>query len=200
MPRYTCPSDRTSWLSRPPTSKRDGNVRWREDPPRVGRIRSAGWLLARGRIGDLPSPGARVTPPVQARRRPDRIKARAVRDLPPRARRAAGGRSRPVEAVKQVAGGVGADFSIGATGMPEMLRQARSTARVGAACAASSVHLLGTEVSLDVNEMLAMRGLSAASSSSRCCGRRRSQRCRAKMRGARRLHSPEPLRTPQQGD
>ncbi len=61
-----------------------------------------------------------------------------------------------VEAVKRATGGIGADFSIDATGSPEVLRQAVYCTGPGGVCGLIGAPPFGTEVSLDMNEMLAM--------------------------------------------
>jgi aryl-alcohol dehydrogenase len=62
----------------------------------------------------------------------------------------------PVEAIKEATGGVGADFSIEATGSPEVLRQAVYCTGSGGVCGVIGAPPFGTEVSLDMNEILAM--------------------------------------------
>jgi aryl-alcohol dehydrogenase len=64
--------------------------------------------------------------------------------------------SDPVEAVKHACGGVGVDFSIDATGSPDVLRQAVYCTGPGGVCGLIGAPPFGTEVSLDMNEMLAM--------------------------------------------
>jgi aryl-alcohol dehydrogenase len=61
-----------------------------------------------------------------------------------------------VEAVKRATGGVGADFSIDATGSPEVLQQAVYCTGPGGVCGLIGAPPFGTEVSLDMNQMLAM--------------------------------------------
>jgi aryl-alcohol dehydrogenase len=60
----------------------------------------------------------------------------------------------PAETVKEATGGVGADFSIDATGLPEVLQQAVYSTGPGGACGLIGAPQLGTEVSLDMNEIL----------------------------------------------
>jgi aryl-alcohol dehydrogenase len=62
----------------------------------------------------------------------------------------------PVEAVKEATGGIGADFSIEATGSPEVLRQAVYSTGSGGVCGLIGAPPFGTEVSLDMNEILAL--------------------------------------------
>ncbi|HJS93912.1 MAG TPA: NAD(P)-dependent alcohol dehydrogenase [Solirubrobacteraceae bacterium] len=61
-----------------------------------------------------------------------------------------------VEAVMQATGGIGADFSIDATGSPEVLRQAVYCTGPGGVCGLIGAPPFGTEVSLDTNLILAM--------------------------------------------
>ena len=62
----------------------------------------------------------------------------------------------PVEAVRAATGGVGADFSIDATGIPNVLQQAVYCTGPGGVCGLIGAPPFGTEVSLDINLMLAM--------------------------------------------
>ena len=62
----------------------------------------------------------------------------------------------PVEAVRAATGGVGADFSIDATGIPSVLQQAVYCTGPGGVCGLIGAPPFGTEVSLDVNLILAM--------------------------------------------
>jgi aryl-alcohol dehydrogenase len=66
------------------------------------------------------------------------------------------GSADPVEAVREATGGVGADFSIDATGIPEVLQQAVYCTGPGGVCGLIGAPPFGTEVSLDINLMLAM--------------------------------------------
>jgi len=52
-------------------------------------------------------------------------------------------------------GGLGVDFSIDATGIPEVLAQAVYSTAPGGVCGLIGAPRFGTEVSLDVNELLA---------------------------------------------
>jgi aryl-alcohol dehydrogenase len=61
-----------------------------------------------------------------------------------------------VEAVRAACGGVGADFSIDATGSPEVLQQAVYCTGPGGVCGLIGAPPFGTEVSLDMNQILAM--------------------------------------------
>jgi aryl-alcohol dehydrogenase len=61
-----------------------------------------------------------------------------------------------VEAVMEATQGVGADFSIDATGSPEVLRQAVYCTGPGGVCGLIGAPPFGTEVSLDMNQILAM--------------------------------------------
>ena len=58
--------------------------------------------------------------------------------------------------MRAATGGVGADFSIDATGIPEVLQQAVYCTGPGGICGLIGAPPFGTEVSLDVNLMLAM--------------------------------------------
>jgi len=60
----------------------------------------------------------------------------------------------PVEAIKQLTGGLGADFSIDATGSPQVLQQAVYCTGPGGVCGLIGAPPFGTEVSLDMNEIL----------------------------------------------
>ena len=62
----------------------------------------------------------------------------------------------PVEAIREATGGVGADFSIETTGSPAVLQQAVYCTGPGGVCGLIGAPPFGTEVSLDVNQMLAM--------------------------------------------
>jgi aryl-alcohol dehydrogenase len=62
----------------------------------------------------------------------------------------------PVEAIKDATGGVGADFSIDATGSPAVLQQAVYCTGPGGVCGLIGAPPFGTEVSLDMNQILAM--------------------------------------------
>ena len=66
------------------------------------------------------------------------------------------GAADPVEAIKETTGGVGADFSIDATGSPQVLQQAVYCTGPGGVCGLIGAPPFGTEVSLDMNEMLAL--------------------------------------------
>jgi aryl-alcohol dehydrogenase len=61
-----------------------------------------------------------------------------------------------VEAIREATGGIGADFSIEATGSPEVLQQAVYCTGPGGVCGLIGAPPFGTEVSLDMNQMLAM--------------------------------------------
>ncbi len=61
----------------------------------------------------------------------------------------------PVEAIRQATGGAGVDFSIEATGSPQALLQAVSCTGPGGTCVLLGAPPLGTEVSLEVHEILA---------------------------------------------
>ena len=69
---------------------------------------------------------------------------------------ASSGSSDVVEAVRALTGGVGVDFSIDATGIPSVLQQAVYCTGPGGVCGLIGAPPFGTEVSLDVNQMLAM--------------------------------------------
>jgi aryl-alcohol dehydrogenase len=62
----------------------------------------------------------------------------------------------PVEAIREVTDGVGADFSIDATGSPAVLQQAVYCTGPGGVCGLIGAPPFGTEVSLDMNQILAM--------------------------------------------
>jgi aryl-alcohol dehydrogenase len=62
----------------------------------------------------------------------------------------------PVEAIKEATCGVGADFSIDATGSPAVLQQAVYCTGPGGVCCLVGAPPFGTEVSLDINQVLAM--------------------------------------------
>jgi aryl-alcohol dehydrogenase len=61
-----------------------------------------------------------------------------------------------VEAIKDATGGVGADFSIDAAGSPAVLQQAVYCTGPGGVCCLIGAPPFGTEVSLDMNQVLAM--------------------------------------------
>jgi aryl-alcohol dehydrogenase len=62
----------------------------------------------------------------------------------------------PVDAVREATGGVGSDFSIDATGSPAVLQQAVYCTGPGGVCGLIGAPPFGTEVSLDMNQVLAM--------------------------------------------
>ncbi|MGN6871908.1 MAG: NAD(P)-dependent alcohol dehydrogenase [Solirubrobacteraceae bacterium] len=62
----------------------------------------------------------------------------------------------PVEAIREATGGIGADFSIDATGSPEVLQQAVYCTGPGGVCGLIGAPPFGTQVSLDMNLILAM--------------------------------------------
>jgi aryl-alcohol dehydrogenase len=61
-----------------------------------------------------------------------------------------------VEAIKEATGGVGADFSIDATGSPTVVQQAVYCTGPGGVCCLIGAPPFGTEVSLDINQVMAM--------------------------------------------
>ena len=61
-----------------------------------------------------------------------------------------------VEAVKEATGGLGADFSLETTGSPEVLAQAVYCTSPGGSCGLIGAPPFGAEVSLDINQMLAL--------------------------------------------
>jgi aryl-alcohol dehydrogenase len=61
----------------------------------------------------------------------------------------------PVQAVLDATGGVGAEFSVDTTGSPEVLAQAVYSTGSGGVCGLIGAPPFGTEVSLDMNEVLA---------------------------------------------
>jgi aryl-alcohol dehydrogenase len=69
---------------------------------------------------------------------------------------ASSGSSDVVEAVRALTAGVGVDFSIDATGIPSVLQQAVYSTGPGGVCGLIGAPPFGTEVSLDVNQLLAM--------------------------------------------
>jgi aryl-alcohol dehydrogenase len=60
-----------------------------------------------------------------------------------------------VEAVRELTGGLGVDFSVDTTGAPEVLRQAVYSTAPGGVCGVIGAPPFGTEVSLDVNQLMA---------------------------------------------
>ncbi len=82
------------------------------------------------------------------------------------------------QAVKEATGGVGADFSIDTTGSPAVLQQAVYCTGPGGVCGLIGAPPFGTEVSLDINQVLAMgrtvRGMSRVRASRTCSCRGRS--------------------------
>ena len=62
----------------------------------------------------------------------------------------------PVEFVRAATGGVGADFSIDTTGVPAVVQQAVYCTGPGGVCGLIGAPPFGTEVSLDVNLVMAM--------------------------------------------
>ena len=66
------------------------------------------------------------------------------------------GDSDPVQAIRETTGGVGAEFSIDATGSPAVLQQAVYCTGPGGVCGLIGAPPFGTEVSLDMNQILAM--------------------------------------------
>ena len=65
-----------------------------------------------------------------------------------------------VEAVRSATGGLGADFSVETTGSPQVLAQAVYATGPGGSCGLIGAPPFGAEVSLDINQMLALgRGL-----------------------------------------
>ncbi|MBV9047465.1 MAG: NAD(P)-dependent alcohol dehydrogenase [Solirubrobacterales bacterium] len=61
-----------------------------------------------------------------------------------------------VEAIKDATGGLGADFSIETTGSPEVLAQAVYCTSPGGTCGLVGAPPFGAEVSLDVNQVMAL--------------------------------------------
>ena len=66
------------------------------------------------------------------------------------------GEAEPVAAIKELTGGQGADYSLEATGLPPVLQQAVYATAPGGVCGLIGAPRFGTEVSLDVNQMLAL--------------------------------------------
>jgi aryl-alcohol dehydrogenase len=62
----------------------------------------------------------------------------------------------PVEAIKEATGGLGVEFSIESTGSPDVLAQAVYCTSPGGTCGLIGAPPFGTEVSLDVNQILAL--------------------------------------------
>jgi aryl-alcohol dehydrogenase len=61
-----------------------------------------------------------------------------------------------VEAIKEATGGAGADFSIDAAGSPDVLKQAVYCTAPGGVCCMIGAPPFGTEVSLDMNQIMAV--------------------------------------------
>ncbi|MBV9424693.1 MAG: zinc-binding dehydrogenase [Solirubrobacterales bacterium] len=61
-----------------------------------------------------------------------------------------------VEAIKEATGGLGVDFSLETTGSPQVLSQAVYSTGPGGTCGLIGAPPFGAEVSLDVNQMLAL--------------------------------------------
>jgi aryl-alcohol dehydrogenase len=66
------------------------------------------------------------------------------------------GAADPVEAVREATGGIGADFSLETTGSPQVLAQAVYCTSPGGVCGVIGAPPFGTEVALDVNQVLAL--------------------------------------------
>lgn len=62
----------------------------------------------------------------------------------------------PLEAIKAATGGLGADFTLDTTGSPQVLAQAVYATAPGGACGLIGAPPFGAEVSLDVNQVLAL--------------------------------------------
>jgi aryl-alcohol dehydrogenase len=62
----------------------------------------------------------------------------------------------PVQAIRDATGGVGSDFAIDAAGLPEVVQQAVYCTGPGGVCCLIGAPPFGTEVSLDVNQLLAV--------------------------------------------
>ena len=62
----------------------------------------------------------------------------------------------PTEAIREITGGVGADFAIDAAGLPEVVQQAVYATGPGGVCCLVGAPPFGTEVSLDINQVLAL--------------------------------------------
>ncbi|MFM9442531.1 NAD(P)-dependent alcohol dehydrogenase [Streptomyces acidiscabies] len=60
----------------------------------------------------------------------------------------------PVQEIRRLTGGTGADYSLEATGSPAVLRQAVDCLRQGGTCGLTGAAALGTEVSLDMSGLL----------------------------------------------
>jgi aryl-alcohol dehydrogenase len=65
------------------------------------------------------------------------------------------GAADPVEAIRDATGGVGADFTIDAAGLPEVVAQAVYGTGPGGVCCLIGAPPFGTEVALDINQVLA---------------------------------------------
>jgi aryl-alcohol dehydrogenase len=61
-----------------------------------------------------------------------------------------------VEEIKRATGGLGADFSLDCTGSPQVLAQAVYSTCPGGTCGLIGAPPFGTEVSLDMNQLLAL--------------------------------------------
>jgi aryl-alcohol dehydrogenase len=62
----------------------------------------------------------------------------------------------PVEAIRELTGGAGADFAIDAAGLPQVVQQAVYGTGPGGVCCLIGAPPFGTEVSLDINQVLAV--------------------------------------------
>ena len=62
----------------------------------------------------------------------------------------------PVETIKEMTGGVGADFAIDAAGLPQVVQQAVYSTGPGGVCCLVGAPPFGTELSLDFNQVLAV--------------------------------------------
>ena len=65
-----------------------------------------------------------------------------------------GKETNPVEAIQEITGGEGVQYSLECTGLPAVVRQAADSLRLTGVCGIIGVAPLGTEVSLDMNGLL----------------------------------------------
>ncbi len=65
-----------------------------------------------------------------------------------------GGSGDPVEAIRSITGGEGAQYSLECTGLPKVVRQAVDALRLTGICGTIGVAPLGTEFTLDMNAIL----------------------------------------------
>lgn len=66
------------------------------------------------------------------------------------------GQADPVQAIREATGGLGVDFTVDTTGSPQVLAQAVYSTAPGGTCGLVGAPPFGTEVSLDMNQLLAL--------------------------------------------